>query len=108
MRNYDFAGKNTGFCSKHVISFGKNTDFAWKSSEKALKKLEIPSVFADSAPKTAKFIWFFDEKRPRRDPKLCATRQADMGIHLGTIGLSREQRKAEKTTKNLSKILIML
>ena len=31
-----------------------------------------------------------------------------MGIHLGTIGLSREQRKAEKTTENLSKILIML
>ena len=31
-----------------------------------------------------------------------------MGIHLGTIGLSREQRKAEKTMKNLSKILIML
>ena len=27
-----------------------------------------------------------------------------MGIHLGTIGLSREQRKAEKTMKNFSKI----
>ena len=86
----------------------KNKDFAWKSSEKTLKKLEKPSVFADFAPKTAKFIGFFNEKRLQRDQKLCATRWADMGIHLGTIGLSREQRKAEKTMKNLSKILIML
>ena len=50
----------------------------------------------------------FDEKRPQRDPKLCATRWADMGIHLGTIGLSRKQRKAEKTMKKLIRIFIML
>ena len=48
------------------------------------------------APKTTKNIVFFDEKRSQRDPKLCATsatRRAVMGIHLGTIGLSREERE---------------
>ena len=74
----------------------KNKDFAWKSSEKALKKLEKPGVFADSAPKTAKFIGFFDEKRLQRDPKLCATRWALMGIPLGTIGLRQRKPGIEK------------
>ena len=71
---------------------------------KNFKKLEKPDVFADFAPKTAKIIVFFDEKRFQGDPKLCASRGPDMGIHLGTIELSREQRKAEKTMKNLGKI----
>ena len=48
------------------------------------------------APKTTKNIMFFNEKRPQRDPKLCATRQAVMGIHSGTIGLSREEREEER------------
>ena len=52
-----------------------------------------PGVFADFAPETANIIVCFDEKRFQRDPKLCALRQVDMGIHLGTIGLSREERE---------------
>ena len=34
-----------------------------------------------------------NEKRFQRDPKLCAIKRAFMGIHLGTIGLSREERE---------------
>ena len=59
----------------------KNEDFAWKSSEEALKKLEKPDVFADFAPKSIKFIGFFDEKRFQGDPKLCATMRNQVGVH---------------------------
>ena len=75
---------------------GKNKDFAWKSSEEALKKLEKPDVFADFAPKTAKIMWFFNEKRFQRNPKLCAIKRAFMGIHLGTIGLRQRKPGIEK------------
>ena len=63
---------------------------------KNFKKLEKPDVFADFAPKTAKIIVFFDEKRFQRDPKLCAIKQAFMGIHLGTIGLRQRRPGIEK------------
>ena len=60
------------------------------------KKLEKPSVLADFAPRTVKFIWFFNEKRFQRNPKLYVIKQADIGIHLGTIGLRQRKPGIEK------------
>ena len=63
-----------------------------RSSKKAGKTC----VLGAFSPETAKFIWFFDEKRFPRHPKLYAIKQADIGIHLGTIGLRQRKPGIEK------------
>ena len=62
---------------------------SWKKARKNIR-------LGDFAPKNAKFIWFFDEKRFQRNPKLYATRGAFIGIHLGTIGLRQRKPGIEK------------
>ena len=74
---------------KIKISHGR----AEKKLEKSRKKT---CVFDDIASKNTKFIRFFDEKRFQRNPKLYATRGADIGIHLGTIGLRQRKPGIEK------------
>ena len=60
------------------------------------KKVGKTCVLVDSAPKNTKFIWFFEEKRFQRNPKLYVIKQAVMGIHLGTIGLRQRKPGIEK------------
>ena len=79
-----------------MISFGKIKISHGRAEKKLEKKPEKTCVFGDITLKNAKFIWFFNEKRFQRNPKLYATRGADIGIHLGTIGLRQRKPGIEK------------
>ena len=58
--------------------------------------MEKPALWSDFAPKNAKIIGFFDEKRFQRNPELYATRSPFIGIQLGTIGLRQRKPDIEK------------
>ena len=79
-----------------MISFGKIKISHGRAEKKLEKSLKKHAFWGDFAPKNAKIIWFFDEKRFQRNPKLYATRGAFIGIHLGTIGLRQRKPGIEK------------
>ena len=79
-----------------MISFGKIKISHGKAEKKLEKSWKKPDVLDDFAPRTVKVIGFFNEKRFQRNPKLYATKQAVMGIHLGTIGLRQRKPGIEK------------
>ena len=79
-----------------MISFRKIKILHGKAAKKLKKSRKKTCVLGDFSSTTVKFIWFFNEKRFQRNPKLYAIKQAFMGIHLGAIGLRQRKPGIEK------------